>query len=263
VRTPDNFGSTGEKPTHPELLDYLATELMDSGWDLKHVIRLIVNSRSYQMSSSVPESGGTRKTDPRSSDPDNRLYWHANRKRLDAEELRDTILTISGSLDRRIGGSVINDARAVDSNDSAAAKIEYGYQFVDFRRSVYTPAFRNVRHPLFEVFDFADINGPVGKRGTSTVATQELFLLNHPFVIEQARAAASRLLAQTGVADESRIRDLYAAALGRAPSPGELKHALSFLDASLSGNATAEEIRDVWARLLQALIASPDFRFVE
>lgn len=264
VRTPDNFGSTGEKPTHPELLDHLASELIGSGWDLKHLVRLIVNSRTYRMSSHISDStGGAVKPGPQSTDPDNRLYWRANRKRLDAEQVRDTLLTISGALDTRVGGSVINDARAVDSNDNKAANIEYSYQFTDSRRSLYTPAFRNVRHPLFEVFDFADINGPAGKRNASTVATQELFLLNHPFVIEQARLAAGRLLARPNLADESRIGLLYQAAVGRPPSPGELKHALSFLDASVSGNATPEETRDVWARLLQAIVASPDFRFLD
>jgi hypothetical protein len=277
VRTPDNFGSTGEKPSHPELLDYLASELIDSGWDLRHLVKLIVSSRTYQQASTSdwelrmadsknaapPHNPKSAIRNPQSIDPDNRLYWHANRKRLDAEELRDTVLTISGALDRRVGGSVINDAKAVDSNDSKPAMVEYGYQFVDVRRSLYTPAFRNVRHPFFEVFDFADINGPVGKRNTSIVATQELFLLNHPFIVEQSRVAASRMLAHAPSNDETRIRRLYQSALGRAPSGGEMKQALSFIDASVSGNATSDELRDVWARLLQAIIASPDFRFLD
>ena len=253
VRSPDNFGSTGELPTHPELLDYLASELIGSGWDLRHLVKLIVSSRTYQMSSAAK----------RPADPDNRLWSHALRKRMDAEQLRDTILNLSGALDPRVGGPGIGDAKSVDSNDAKAANIEYGYQFTDVRRSLYTAAFRNVRHPLFEVFDFADINAPTGKRGTSTVATQELFLLNHPFVIQQSQLAAKRLLDIPLQTDESRISQLCQLALGRATSAGEMKHALSFLDASVSGNATPEELRDVWARLLQAIMASPDFRFVE
>lgn len=260
VRTPDNFGSTGEKPSHPELLDYLASELIESGWDLRHLVKLIVDSRTYQMSSTFPPSAARHAT---SIDPDNRLLWRANRKRLDAEEIRDTILLASGALRTEVGGANMRDAKAVDANDAKAANIEYGFQFTDTRRSLYTPAFRNVRHPLFEVFDFADINQPVGRRSTSTVATQELFLLNHPFVIEQARLAATRLLGASDRDDEARIRRLYVRILGRAPSPGEMNHVLSFLDASVSGNATSDELRDVWARLVQALFATPDFRFLE
>jgi len=280
VRSPDNFGLMGEKPTHPELLDYLASELIESGWNFKHLVKLIVSSRTYQMSSSISDfrfqiadsasKTPNTSTNPKSEihnsqsvDPDNRLFWRQNRKRLDAEEMRDTLLTLGGNLAPGLGGPNIIDAKAVNANDNAAGSLEYGYQFKDSRRSLYTPAFRNVRHPLFEVFDFADINQTNGHRGNSTVAPQALFLLNHPFVIEECRLAATRLLAEGDMKDEARITRLFENAVGRPPLKGEMDRALHFLDASVSGNATQEELRDVWARLLQALVVSPDFRFLE
>ncbi|MBK8092837.1 MAG: DUF1553 domain-containing protein [Verrucomicrobiaceae bacterium] len=185
VRTTDNFGSTGELPSHPELLDHLALQFIADGWDLKHLIKSMVLSRSYRQAS----SGKVLPTDP-----DNRLLARMNRKRLDAECIRDAMLSAAGTLEQRFGGPGIGDAKAVDSNDQKVQNLEYGYAFNDTRRSVYSAAFRNVRHPLFEVFDFADINQPIGQRGTSTVATQALFMMNSPKVIEQARAAADALL---------------------------------------------------------------------
>ncbi len=258
VRTPDNFGLMGEKPTNPELLDYLASELIESGWNLKHLVKLIVSSRTYQMSSSIADSAT-----PQLTDPDNRLFWHQNRKRFDAEEMRDTLLVLGGNLAPGLGGPNIVNAKAVNANDGGAGNLEYGYQFNDSRRSLYTPAFRNVRHPLFEVFDFADINQTNGRRTNSTIAPQALFLLNHPFVINECRLAATKLLAQGDAKDETRVRQLFQNAVGRDPSKGEMEHALHFLDASVSGNATPDEIRDIWARLLQALVVSPDFRFLQ
>jgi hypothetical protein len=263
VRSPDNFGLMGEKPTHPELLDYLASELIDSGWNFKHLVKLIVSSRTYQMTSADSANSKTDIINPKSIDPDNRLYWHQNRKRLDAEEMRDTLLMLGGNLQPGLGGPNIINAKAVNANDNAAGSLEYGYQFTDFRRSLYTPAFRNVRHPLFEVFDFADINQTNGKRTNSTVAPQALFLLNHPFVITECRLAATKLLADRDTKDEARITRLFQSAMGRPPLKGEMDRALHYLDASVSGNATPDELRDVWARLLQALVVSPDFRFVE
>jgi len=267
VRSPDNFGLMGEKPTNPELLDYLATELIDSGWDLKHLVKLIVSSRTYQMRSSQSPESGVRspesKSAPNSTDPDNRLFWRQNRKRMDAEEVRDTLLVLGGNMTPGLGGPNITNNKAVNANDGAAGNLEYGYVYTDTRRSLYTPAFRNVRHPLFEVFDFADINSPNGRRTTSTIAPQALFLLNNPFVISECRLAATQLLAKGETKDEARVTRLFQEAFGRVPTDAEMKHALHFLDASVSGNAEADEIRDVWARLIQALVVSPDFRFVE
>ncbi|MGV3664037.1 MAG: DUF1553 domain-containing protein [Prosthecobacter sp.] len=278
VRTTDNFGSTGEAPSHPELLDYLAIKFMEDGWDLKRLVKEMVMSRTYRMASSaqfsVPSAQSrdseTKHSEPSTKhfasltakDPDNRLLGRMNRKRLDAECIRDAMLVAAGTLDRAFGGQGVSDVKAIDSNDQKIQNIEYGYQFLDTRRSLYTAAFRNVRHPLFEVFDFADINQPIAQRTTSTVATQALFLMNSPKVIEQARAAADVVL-KSSEDDATRIHTAFQRSLQREPTTDEAAQVREFIDASQSGNATAEDTRDVWARFIQTLWATPEFRFVE
>jgi hypothetical protein len=252
VRTTDNFGSTGEAPSHPELLDYLAVKFMEEGWSLKQLVKEMVMSRTYRQASEGKAA----------NDPDNRLLSHMNRKRLDAECIRDAMLVASGTMETTFGGPNVGGAGKVDSNDQKIQILEYGFKFDDTRRSVYTAAFRNVRHPLFEVFDFADINQPIGQRTTSTVATQALFLMNNPKVIEQARSAATRVL---GEAQDTpaRLQLAYRYSLSREPNAKELDLARDYLEASISGNATDDEIRDAWARLIQTLWATPEFRFVK
>ncbi|MBE7498546.1 MAG: DUF1553 domain-containing protein [Verrucomicrobiaceae bacterium] len=263
VRTTDNFGATGEAPSHPELLDHLAVKFMEDGWNLKRLVKEMVMSRTYRMSSRPGSSTrpGNGLENPSLKDPDNRLLSRMNRKRLDAESLRDTMLHAAGTLQRDFGGPGVQ-ATSIDANDQKVQNLEYAYTFDDTRRSVYTAAFRNVRHPLFEVFDFADINQPISQRTTSTVATQALFLMNSPKVIEQARAAAEVVL-KSSRDEAARIETAFQKSLQRAPTVKERAQVRVFLDSSISGNATAEEIRDVWARFIQTLWATPEFRFVD
>jgi hypothetical protein len=244
VRTVDNFGTTGEKPSHPELIDYLATRFVAEGWSVKQLIREIVLSRTWQQAVAPPSA----------ADPENRLFAHANRRRLDAEQIRDTMLAVSGQLDMKVGGLNIGGAGEIDANNFSAQNTEYGYVFTDKRRSVYTPAFRNKRLELFEVFDFGDINQSVGQRVVSTVAPQALYFLNHPFVLEQAKAAAERTLA-TSSTDEEKIAAAFRRTLGRPPSAAELEKCRRFLGT----NATPE----AWAELHQMLFACLDFRYLE
>lgn len=251
VRSTDNFGSTGELPSHPELLDYLAVRFMEDGWSLKRLIKEMVMSRTYRMSSDVATL---------EADPDNRLLSHMNRKRLDAECIRDAMLQAAESLDPRWAGPNIGDAKAVDPNDTKVQNLEYSYPFNDSRRSVYAAAFRNVRHPLFEVFDFADINQPIAQRTTSTVATQALYLMNHPEVIELARSTARHVIE---LPVEDGIHEAYRRALSREATAKEMAIAMDYLETSISGNATPEETLDIWARLIQALWATPEFRFIQ
>ncbi len=256
VRTTDNFGSTGEAPSHPELLDHLALKFIEDGWSLKHLIKQMVMSHTYRMDSTSTASAAQH-----AMDPDNRLLSHMNRKRLDAECLRDAMLAAAGTLDRALYGPGVSEVKAVDANDQKIQNIEYGYQFLDTRRSLYTAAFRNVRHPLFEVFDFADINQPIAQRTTSTVATQALFLMNSPKVIEQARSAADLVLKSSPEIDK-RIENAFQNSLQRKPTAKEQAQVRDYLDTSLSGNATAEDVRDLWARFIQTLWSTPEFRFL-
>jgi hypothetical protein len=185
-----------------------------------------------------------------------------NRKRLDAECLRDAMLMAAGTMERSFAGPGVSEVKAIDANDQKIQNIEYGYQFLDTRRSVYTAAFRNVRHPLFEVFDFADINQPIAQRTTSTVATQALFLMNSPKVIEQSRSAADVVLKSSDDTD-ARIGHAFEISLQRPPTAKEQAQVRDFLESSVSGNATAEEVRDLWARCIQTLWATPEFRFLD
>lgn len=260
VRTPDNFGSTGEAPTHPELVDHLAAKLIQEDWSLKGLVRYIVQSRTYQMSSAVTAES----KDALSIDPDNRLLWRQNRKRSDANALRDAILTAAGTLDQRHLGPTIGNGDAVDPNDMGAQDLEYGYQFVDTRRSVYTPAFRNRRLELFDAFDFGDINQPLGRRNTSTVAPQALYLMNHEFVIQQARRAASRLLADSSLQnDRARTQAAFRRTLGREPSAREERLAVDFTTVSASEPDAEARRQESWALLFQSLFASADFRYID
>jgi hypothetical protein len=236
VTTVDNFGVTGERPSHPELLDYLAVNFTEQGWSVKSLIKQIMLSHAYQLSTSSDSAA-------LAADPDNRLLWRMNRRRLDAEAIRDTILIVSGELRRETGGPNIAGAKAINANDSSAGNIEYGYKFADTRRSVYTPAFRNIRLELFEAFDFADINQVMGRRNVSTVAPQALYLMNHPFVIEQARLAAAKNLQTPNLTDAARIDLAYRTALGRLSTDNERKLALKFLAAPA---ARAIERRANW-----------------
>ncbi len=245
VRTVENFGTTGERPSHPELLDHLARQFTAGGWSIKQLVRAIMLSRTYQLAA-------TASPDAARLDPDNRLFSHANRRRLEAEEIRDAILVVSGQLDLALGGPNIGTPGA------APVASEYTYVFTDTRRSVYTPAFRNRRLELFEVFDFADINASIGQRATTTVAPQALFLMNHPFVTEQAKLAAQRTLAATAADEAARVELAYRTALGRGPTAKERLLASDFLRAA-GGDAPTE----AWAQLHQALFASVDFRYLD
>ena len=243
VPTVDNFGASGDPPSHPELLDWLARRFIANGSRLKPLVREIVLSRTYRQAAAEGSADG------------NRLWSGAVRRRLDAEQIRDGLLAAAGRLDRTVGGLSIVGAGDIDANDTAAQSIEYGYVFDDVRRSVYTPAFRNRRPALFEVFDFADINASSGTRTTSTVASQSLFLANDPFVVAACRAVAGRVVAEAE-SDEARIERAFRLLLARRPSAGEREAATAFL-------ARTDGEIESWTVLCQSIVSSPDFRFLD
>jgi hypothetical protein len=249
VRTVDNFGATGETPSHPELLDYLAVKfagepspvrgrLPGFGWSTKKLIREIVLSHAFQMSSE-PNADAIK------TDPENRLLWRMNRQRLEAEAIRDTILQVSGQLDRKTMGNTIKKGTVAERD----------YVFDDVRRSVYTPIFRNRLHELFEVFDFPDPNMVLGKRNVSTVPTQALYMMNSPFIMTQAKHAATLAL-KGDKKDAERIDDAYRKTLGRLPTPRERELALAYVSVPPMQRTAA------WERFYQTLFACVDFRYV-
>jgi len=285
VRTVDNFGSTGETPSHPELLDFLARRFMEDGWSTKALIRSLVLSRAYRLAAVDDPAGAA-------IDPENRLLWRMHRRRLDAESLRDAILSVAGTLELGTplpkvdragspptgsarGGPGITDPKVLGAAGSDAPS-EYGYQFTDTRRSVYTPAFRNRRLELFEAFDGADPNAVAGERTVSTVAPQALYLLNSPFIMAQSRAAAERLLAATpgdgtpsettrtadaAGSDAARLEAAFLATLARPPRAGEREAVLRSLSAA-TADADRDPVAD-WARVFQALFGCVDFRSLD
>jgi len=239
VRTVDNFGSMGELPSHPELLDHLAVQFMADGWSVKKLVRAIVLSSTYQQS-------GMASVKAQKIDPENRLLSYRSRRRLDAECIRDAILMVSNQMDWTAGGSTI----------PASANTEFGYQFKTSRRSVYVPVFRNTLHEVFEVFDFADPNLVVGRRNTSTLPTQALFLMNSEFSMSQANSTAKRLQSVDSLTHDQRIELAYRWTLGRKPTAEER----ALIDHFIKNN---EDSNAAWSDVFQSLFGCIDFRFVD
>jgi len=255
VRSVDNFGTQGEKPTHPELLDELSMRFMEDGWSVKKLIRAIVLSHAYQVS--VSNDAALVK-----ADPENKLLGRANRRRIEAEVIRDSVLIVADRLDRTMGGSAVATLgeRAIDNESKGGLNTD-----ANLRRSVYLPVLRNELPQIFEVFDFADPDVTTGRRDATTVATQALFLMNSPFVLDNAKHAATQLLAQK-TDDTGRLNDLYRRAFGRAPTEKETQIALKFLGdfrTSLSSKPKVDPDTEAWAAVCMAVFGSTEFRFVE
>jgi hypothetical protein len=243
VRTTDNFGSAGEAPSHPKLLDYLAAEFIRDGWSVKRLVRRIALSHTYRLAATA--DGATR-----AADPENRLLARAPRRRLDAECLRDALLTVSGLLQPCAGGKTLRPGVSAD----------YGYAHVARCRSVYVPVLRNALPEVFKVFDFADPSTVTGQRTQSTTPQQALFFMNDPLVHECARQAALRLLSVEDLDDAARLERSCRLALGRPPTPGERQHAQKFLEAAREEGV--DQV-DAWAQVWQTWFASLDFRYLD
>ncbi|MCA9040229.1 MAG: PSD1 domain-containing protein [Planctomycetaceae bacterium] len=246
VRTTDNFGQTGEKPSHPELLDYLANRFMQEGWSTKQLIREIMLSKVYRLSSDHHPAAAK-------VDNENRLLWRAHKRRLDGESLRDTLLLLSGQLDLTPGGYTIRKFSEYD----------YGYEFDTVRRSVYVPVFRNAMLDLFEVFDVANPNLVVGRRTSSTLPTQSLYLMNSPFMREQAELTAKRVLSQDLSTEDERLNWIYQQTLGRPPSDLEAEQALDYLAHFEGEDAELDDELEKWSSLCHSLFCCLDFLYLE
>jgi hypothetical protein len=227
VSTPSDFGLRGQPPTHPELLDWLATELVTHGWSIKHVHRLLLTSATYQQSSRASPRA-------RKLDPDNRLFSRMNRLRLEGEIIRDGLLLVSGRLNRKMGGLGVFPPIPAEALRGAKGWKSSPDPRDHVRRSVYIFARRNLRFPFLEAFDLPDTNLSCPKRERSTTAPQALALLNSSDVVAAARALAARL-GREAKSDEERITLAYRRTLGRGPSAAERKLSRAFLqEASLS-----------------------------
>ncbi|MCA9034949.1 MAG: PSD1 domain-containing protein [Planctomycetaceae bacterium] len=219
VRSPDNFGFTGERPTHPELLDWLASELIRNDWHMKPIHRLILNSRTYRQSSIHD-----RDEEFSLIDAANRYLWRANRRRMDAESLRDNILLSSGSLDTRMGGPGFFPAvspEALEGLSRKAAAWTASAESEQLRRSLYMFSQRSLLPPMMTTFDFCDTTLPCGQRDVSIVAPQALTLLNNQFLHQQAEHLACRIVSEAGTPEDRAIK-IWQSILKRTPKNDEL-----------------------------------------
>ena len=180
VRSPDNFGRLGEKPTHPELLDWLATEFVDNGWSIKSLHRLILNSAVWQQSTDFNHAAAA-------IDPENRLLWRMNRRRLEAEAIRDSLLAIGGGLDTTMGGTLLPTANRNYVTSTANINVDI---YEAPRRTVYLPVVRSALNDYLTAFDFGDPSSMSGQRDRTTVAPQSLFLMNSRLVASQSNNLA-------------------------------------------------------------------------
>ncbi|MDB5391915.1 MAG: hypothetical protein JWM11_7561, partial [Planctomycetaceae bacterium] len=257
VSTPSDFGIRGELPSHPELLDWLTSEFIKSGWSVKNLHRLIMRSRTYQLSSDDDAAG-------LKLDPGNRWLWRASRRPLDAEAIRDAMLAVSGRLNRSSppahpfppvgtwGFTIHQPFHAVYDSD---------------HRSVYLMIQRNRRHPFLALFDAADPNQSVAERQPTTTPTQTLFLMNSPFVHAQSDAFAKRILAMPDD-DAAKVRLAFETAHGRIPSETEVSDALAFIAAygkklAEQGIPPDQQPAGAWGALSRVLLTGNAFLYVD
>jgi hypothetical protein len=258
VSTPDNFGFTGDRPSHPELLDWLAAEFIRGGWSIKRMHKLMVLSQTYRQSSLHPEQAAYAE-----HDPENRLLWRAHRRRRDAESMRDALLAASGRLDLRLEGPSFHapiSTEALEGLSMKAGAYTVSPEQECRRRSVYMFIKRGIAVPLMTTFDVCDNTAPVGRREVTTVPTQALALMNNAWVHEQSRAIAQRVL---GAAEsrEQRAEAAWMLVLGRPPSRSEQTAALAHL-AHLQQSQAADETA-AWTSLCHVLINSNEFIYID
>ncbi|HMV46416.1 MAG TPA: DUF1549 domain-containing protein [Blastocatellia bacterium] len=253
VRTPDNFGKTGEKPTHPELLDYLSREFVKRGWSIKAMHRMLMLSSAYQMASVNPAL-------PAEADADNRLLTRFNRRRLTVEEMRDGLLAIDGTIDLTMGGS-LQQGRGTDGENNQG-RLSLNPEKLK-RRTVYLPLRRANLPTLLNLFDFGDATSMTGKRQLTNVSTQALFWLNSEFLTDRSTDVAQSLLAQTGLTDAARVESLYLRVLNRRAEKDEIEQALKYVTAFKQKTSGEKVEAKSWQSLCRVVMASNDFLYVD
>jgi hypothetical protein len=250
VRTPDNFGRLGDRPSNLELLDYLAKSFQENGWSIKKLHRAIMLSKTYQMSAAFDE-------ETKRKDPENRLMSHFPRQRLSIEEIRDSYLALGGDLDLTMGGTL--DPGVGTDGETSANRISMNPEKTN-RRSIYLPLRRSNLPTLYTLFDFGDAATPDGKRSATTVATQALFVMNSPLVMREARSLAFGILKQES-AGKRRMEELYLRVLDRRPDGREIDQGLSYVQ-NLRQKWNDIDEEKAWTSLTHALMASNEFMFV-
>ncbi len=253
VASTDNFGKLGERPSHPRLLDWLSLRFVESGWSVKQMHRLIMLTNTYQMSSKYSSVASEQ-------DPENRLLWRIDRRRLEAEAVRDAIMMVSGGLDFEMGGSILGIEK---DGYVPKDKIDYDRN----RRAVYLPVIRSSMYDFFRAFDFADPSVLNGNRESSVMPPQALFMMNGSVVLDHSRRWAGELLKRQDLDDAGRIRTAYEQAFARLPEPAETEQALSFIqqiEEALSDREEDFQERRLraWQSFCQSLMASNEFVYL-
>ena len=256
VATPDDFGARGEPPTHPELLDYLASRFIEGGWSIKNLHRMIMLTRAYQMSSAYDAASALK-------DSKNQYLWHFNRRRLDAEEVRDSLLAASANLDPAPGGEFPFAPEMTWRYTQHQPFIGKEQDFANNKRSVYLMQQRIRRQPFLDLFDGPDPNAVTGVRPVTTTALQALYTMNDPFFHAQADALAVRVGMAYGP-DLDRLNYAYRLVYGRTPSLDEVRDCRQFLAQareSLAGTAVPEDRknREALAALMRVLLSANEF----
>jgi hypothetical protein len=251
VASPDNFGKMGSRPTHPELLDYLASRFVEGGWSVKKMQRMIMLSNAYQMSADTDEK-------TMAADPENALISRFNRQRLDVEEIRDGMLAIDGTLDRTMGGT-LQTGFGTDSENSSG-RLSLNPETVK-RRTVYLPLRRSNLPTLLNLYDFGDATTVNGKRAMTNVAPQALFMMNSEFVTERAKNVTNALLDNKSLNDRGRMEQMFLMALDRKPAADEADAGFTYMsrfkEKYHADDATA------WQSFFHILLTSNEFIYVE
>jgi hypothetical protein len=257
VDSVDNFGTTGSKPSHPELLDHLATEFIEEGWDVKSLLRKIARSRAYQLSSVEANSAAF------AADPENKLLWRGKSRRLQAEEIRDAMLSLSKKLDPTpvLGTALAKKNLGNRVDVSAGKKRGKGEVFTeDVCRSIYLPMPRSALPEVLELFDLPDAMVVQGARETTNVPSQSLYLLNNPNVAAYANAISKRVIdsvpGRGSEGFEPRVEMLYELILCRKPTGDEMQIADELFSSSDSGESG-------WVSLARGLLATAEFRYLD
>jgi hypothetical protein len=255
VRSPDDFGLQGQPPTHPELLDWLASEFVKT-WSIKRMHRMMVLSAAYRQSSrATPEQAAKAVT----ADPQNKLLYRQNVRRLEAEAIRDAMLAVSGRLDRTLEGPGV--LPHLNANQEGRGKPASGPLDGNGRRSIYLAVRRNFLNPMFTAFDYPTPFTTIGRRTVSNVPAQALVMLNNPFVLQQTELWAKKTLAGSRTGEE-RVSAMYEAAFGRAATKEELVAVLGFV-AEQSKEYGMPDHPKAWAELAHVLFNAKEFIFVE
>lgn len=244
VGTPSNFGLLGERPTHPELLDYLADRFVSSGWSIKQLHREILLSATYRLSS---DSRGEGAATALERDPDNRLLWRQNRRRLEIEAWRDAMLLVGDRLDDQLGGPAV---RLDDAGNR--------------RRTLYAAISRHDLNGTLRLFDFPDPNLTSERRISTTVPMQQLFVLNSEFLAQQARALSQRIARDASADGTVRIASLYSLLFQRAPTQAETQVGLAYLQSPLPDTVAPDAVKlSPWERYAQVLLGTNEFLFLD